>query len=270
MRALGFLGVSVGLLTIAVAGVLAQAPASPTFEVASVKANTSGELGIMIDVQPGARFTAKNSPLLLLIHTAYRVQNDQIVGGPSWLTSDRFDIDAKGDDQSPSNQLPAMLQALLADRFKLQVHHDTKELPVFAAVLARDDGRLGPQLRPTECPDLEIDLKQPRPCSNLSTGFTQLAVRGMSLAQFLGYLAPYVNRVVIDRTGLTGRYDVHLEWTPVQPPSPSSGAPDTAPIDPNRPTMFTAIQEQLGLKLEPTRAPVDVLVIDRVEHPTEN
>ena len=270
-RALGFLGVSAIILPATVAVVLAQTPAGPTFEVVSVKPHTSDDQRDMMTVQPGGRFTVRNEPLRLLIRTAYQLQDDQVVGGPSWLTSDRFDIDAKAaDDRAFLSQLAPMLQALLADRFKLMVHHDTKELPVFAAVLARSDGRLGPQLRPTECPDLESDIKQLRPCVNMSFGVGRLTARGAPLKPFLEYLAPSVSRVIIDRTGLTGRYDANLEWTPAQPASPSSGIPNTTPTDPNRPTIFTAIQEQLGLKLEPARAPVDVLVIDHVEHPTEN
>lgn len=267
LRALCFLGVSVIILPAGAAIVLAQTPASPTFEVASVKPHTSDDRRDIMTVQPGGRFTVRNEPLRLLIRTAYQLQDDQIVGGPSWLTSDRFDIDAKAaDDRAFLSQLAPMLQALLADRFRLIVHHDTKELPVFAAVLVRSDRQLGPQLRSTECPDLESDVKQLRPCANLSSGVGRLTARGAPLKSFFEYLAPSVNRVIIDRTGLNGRYDVTLEWTPAQPLSSLPGVP--APIDPNRPTIFTAIQEQLGLKLEPTRAPVDVLVIDRVEQPT--
>ena len=278
LRALWFLGVCTVALTTAVVTTLAQASGSPTFEVVSIKPLTSNDQRTMMTVQPGGRFTMRNEPLHLLIRTAYQLQDDQIVGGPSWLNSDRFDIDAKAaDDEAFLRRLGPMLQALLADRFDLMVHHDTKELPVFAVVLARTDGRLGPQLRPTECPDLEVDVKQLRPCVNLSPGLGRFTARGTPMKTFLEWLAPFVNRVVIDRSGLNGRYDINLEWTPDNLPQRAPGTPADQPlrlngitIDPNGPTIFTAIQEQLGLKLESTKGSVDVLVIDHVEHPTEN
>jgi uncharacterized protein (TIGR03435 family) len=275
--ALWFLGISTVVLTTSVAVPVAQTP-GPTFEVASVKPHTSDDQRSIMTVQPGGRFTMRNEPLRLLIRTAYQLQDDQIVGGPAWLSSDRFDIDAKApDEEAFLNRLAAMLQALLADRFGLRVHHDSKELPVFVVVLARSDGRPGPQLRPTECPDLEIDLKQLKPCTNLSPGLGRFTARGTPMKPFLDYLAPFVNRVIVDRSGLNGRYDITLEWTPDNLPQRAPGTAADQPlrlngvaIDPNGPTIFTAMQEQLGLKLQSTRGSVDVLVIDHVEQPTED
>jgi len=259
---------AVVLGSVLVARVASQAinPVAPaTFDVASVKPHTSGESMTMV-AQPGGRLVATNVPLRFVIRTAYQIQDDQISGEPAWVNSERFDIVAKSNAADPLQRLVPMLQSLLADRFKLVVHRDTKELPVFALSLARRDGALGPKLRPTMCPDVDVDLARPQPCTNVSTGRGELRLRGAPFGQFLPYLAPYVNRVIVDRTGLTARYDIDLNWTPDR--LPQAVAPDAPLADPNAVSIFTAIQEQLGLKLEPARAPIEVLVIDRVERPT--
>ncbi len=251
------------------ARISAQALAPPAFEVASVKPHTSDDQAVVMAAQPGGRFTARNVPLRLLIRTAYRIQDDQLSGGPSWVNTDRFDISAKADEAVPPVQIAAMLQTLIVERFSLMVHHETKELPIYALVLARGDGAFGAAFRPTECPSIETDFNQPnRPCATISTGVGRLNLRGAPLSQFLQFLAPAVNRVLVDRTGLTGRFDLDLEWTPA--PSAAPVGQDAAPVDPNGTSIFTAVQEQLGLKLESTKAAVDVIVIDRVEHPTED
>jgi uncharacterized protein (TIGR03435 family) len=239
--------------------------AQPTFDVASVKPHLSGESQSMV-AQPGGRFVATNVPLRLLIRTAYQLQDDQISGEPEWVNAERFDIVAKSDAPEALPRLVSMLQSLLAERFKLVVHREMKELPVFALSVAKRDSTLGPKLRPTTCPDIEVDLGRPQPCTNVSTGRGELRLRGMPFGQFLPFLAPYVNRVIVDRTGLSARYDIDLNWTPDR--LPQAAPPDAATADPNAVSIFTAIQEQLGLKLEPARAPVEVLVIDRVQRPT--
>jgi uncharacterized protein (TIGR03435 family) len=279
-----FLLATAGIVAVgAVNALRAQAPAAdtkpPAFEVASVKPHRSDDQRVMMVAQPGGRFTAMNIPLRFLIRTAYRLQDDQIAGGPTWLTSDRFDIIAKTEDGASPTQLPSMLQALLADRFKLAVHHEAKELPIYALVLARSDGTLGSQLRRNDCELADSapaapDATQPRRCGSISNGFGRLTIRAMPMAQILQFLSPAVNRVVLDRTGLTGNFDLDLQWTPDLPQGPSGGRPPGEPpllngqiVDPNGPSIFTALQEQLGLKLESTKGPVDVLVIDHVEQP---
>jgi bla regulator protein blaR1 len=249
---------------------VATAPPA-TFEVASVKLHTSDDQRVMMVAQPGGRFVAANVPLRLVIRTAFQLQDDQIVGGPAWLATDRFDIEARalGMPGAPSAQLLTMLQSLLADRFKLTTHHETRELPIFALERARRDGSLGAGLRPTTCPDLAVDLSQPQPCAKISNGFGSLSVRGMPFEQFTPYLAPYLNRVVVDHTGLDGRYDIDLTWAPEQQGAALS-PPDSRATDVNKPSIFTAVQEQLGLKLDSARGMVDVLVIDTLEHPTPN
>jgi uncharacterized protein (TIGR03435 family) len=280
---------------------LPQAPEAPadnaTFEVASVKANKSGDNRIGIGFAPGGRFRATNVPLRELISAAYGTPQPlaafQITGGPKWMDSDRFDIVAKapGDPQPGPNGPPAamfaMLRNLLAERFQLRVHRETKEVPIYSLVLARADGKLGPQLRPTatDCAALMAAARgrgapppPPAPGERVPCGMRMfpgnLSGGSSSMAQLTNVLARFVNRTVVDKTGLTGNYDLVLHWTPDQMPQGRGDAPPGAPalpaIDPNGPSIFTAVQEQLGLKLDSARGPVDVLVIDRVEHPTED
>jgi uncharacterized protein (TIGR03435 family) len=241
------------------------------FEVASVKLHTSDDPRMFMVAQPNGRFVAANIPLRLLIRTAYQLQDDQVIGGPDWLATDRFDIDARAPETAipPYPHLQDMLQMLLADRFKLTTHNDKRELPVFALERSRRDGSFGPGLRSTACPDLAIDLSRPQPCVNIQTGVGSLTVRGMPFSQFTPYLSPYVNRVIVDRTGLDGRYDIELKWTP-ESPAQGRGANEPPAPDPNAVSIFTALQEQLGLRLDSTRETVDVLVIDTLERPTPN
>ena len=282
--------------------------APPAFEVASIKPNNSGDGRVMLGNQPG-RFTATNVTLRMLIRNAYQMQDFQISGGPGWLNSDHFDIVAKIDPavqeqinaarggigpaaipgQGP-NPLQLMIRTLLADRFKLVVHNETKEQTVYALVLARSDGKLGPDLKKSEvdCAALMANARargsappalQPgeRPPCSIRIGPGNLSASGGSLAQFAQSLGMFVGRVVVDKTGLTGVYDIDLTWTPDQMPQRAAGTPGDQPIrvngvdiDPNGPSIFTAVQEQLGLKLDSQKGPVEMLVIDRAEKPVEN
>jgi uncharacterized protein (TIGR03435 family) len=267
-------------------GLHAQAPAAggPTFEVASIKANHSGDGRIGLGMQPGGRYTAQK-PLRLIIQNAYRVQGFQVVNAPDWTQSERYDISAKADGTPTQEQVQQMVQALLADRFKLQVHRETKEMPIYALVMAREDGRLGPKLKVStaECGNAGRGRggvqPPPAPGQPLQCGMRlgpgNLLGGGMTMTNLATSIANSVNRVVVDRTGLTGNYDFELIWTPELPqgggPGGGLGPPGGGPnIDPNGPSLFTAVQEQLGLKLDSTRGPVETLVIDRVERPTEN
>lgn len=267
----------------------AQQPAAgATFEVASVKANRSGDNRVMLGLQPGGRFSAQNVPLRLLIQNAYRVQGFQIVNAPDWAGSERFDISAKAEGDPSQEQVQQMVRALLADRFKLQVHRENKEMPIYALVLAREDGKLGPKLKPAaaDCEALRGRGRgaaplpapgSPMQCG-MRIGFGNMVGGGMGLGQVATSLSNNLNRVVVDRTGLTGNYDFDLTWTPELPAGGGPGGPGggfgppggAPPVDPNGPSLFTAIQEQLGLKLDSTRGPVETLVIDRLERPTEN
>jgi uncharacterized protein (TIGR03435 family) len=265
----------------AVSALRAQAPAGetrpPAFEVASVKPNKSGDQHITVHVQPGGRFNATNITLRLLIRNAYRVQDFQISGGPNWLNSEHFDILAKAEGNPSPDEFSAMMRALLADRFKLVVHTETRELPVYALVLARNDGGLGPQLHPTDCAASgntprpgPPNPNEPQACGTIRTFLGHLTFRGVPMAQILPGLSDATGRTVVNRTELTGSFDLDLHWTPDQIPQGPTGAPEPSPTDASGPSIFTAVQEQLGLKLESTKGPVDVLVIDHVEQPSED
>jgi uncharacterized protein (TIGR03435 family) len=274
---------------------------SPSFEVASVKHNTSGLPGVRLMFQPGGRLVAENVTLQFLIAAAYGdprpLADFQIVGGPKWINSDRFNVIAKAEgDPQPSNDGPptvmfAMLRTLLADRFKVKVHDETREMPIYTLIKTRNDGKLGEHLKPsaTDCAALMRTAGRDRPVTppspterppcGIRVGFGNLSGGGMSATQLAGALSrmPGVNRVVTDRTGLDGAYDVDLQWTPDQLPQRAAGSPPDGPIrvngadiDPNGPSIFTAIQEQLGLKLESTKGPVHVIVIDAVDQPTDD
>ena len=299
-----------------VPGLWAQAPESPpAFEAASIKPNKTGDGRVFIGFQPGGRFNATGITLRMLIAIAYGtpqpLPNAQIFGGPGWIGSDRFDIVAKAEGDvapGPNGPLPLMLRTLLADRFRLAVHNETRELPIYALVLARSDGKLGPQLHPAAVDCAVIAASRGRggvpppggagapgdrgagraggpggpgfgpsgrPVCGMMVGPANIAAGGQSVAQFAALLSGRVQRLVVDRTGLTGNFDIDLTWTPDQiPQGPPGGlppgAPPLPPIDPNGPSIFTAVQEQLGLKLESTKGPVGVLVIDRAEQPTED
>jgi uncharacterized protein (TIGR03435 family) len=273
--------------------IAAQSPApatdGPRFEVASVKPNTSGDQRVMVNMQPGGRYTATNVPLRFLIQNAYRLQPFQLVGGPDWIGTERFDISAKAEGEfppptpgGPPSPAQLMMRALLEERFHLTVHQETREMPIYALTVARADGKLGTQLRlsTVDCAALGAARRGgpppsppppgERPRCGIRMAPGQVAGGGFPLSQLANTLSQSLQRVVVDRTGLAGNFDFDLTWTPDQMPSgpPPPGAPPLPAIDPNGASIFTAVQEQLGLKLESTRGPVDVLVIDRVERPT--
>jgi uncharacterized protein (TIGR03435 family) len=234
------------------------------FEAASVKPSQPGETSVRMMALPGGRLSVSNTPLRLLIRNAYNVLDLQIVNGPDWLNTERFDIDATSTGNPTQPQIQAMFRRLLSDRFKLTVHTETRELPIYVLVMARSDRRPGPRLRPAEpCARTPADgpPQQPPPPGSVPCGFTvgagRGAARGVTMSAFASSLSSQVGRVVQDRTGLAGNFDLEFEYTPV---STSTTAADGASI-------FTALSEQLGLKLEPQRGPVEVLVIDRVERP---
>jgi uncharacterized protein (TIGR03435 family) len=277
-----------------------QAPAPPAarpaFEVASVKPNRNGDGRVALAFQPGGRVTASNVGLRDLIRLAYQVQPFQIVGGPSWMDSERFDVAAKAPGDvpltpiapgGPPGTLQLMMQSLLAERFNLVAKSETREMPIYNLVLARADGKPGDKLQraSVDCatlgprrggpPPAPPDPSQ-RPMCGMRIGPGLLSAGGMTLLQFANAISPMLQRIVVDKTGLTGAFDFDLQWTPDAPQgglaAGPAGAPPGAnappPFDPNGPTLSTALQEQLGLKLESARGAVPVLVIDAVEMPT--
>jgi uncharacterized protein (TIGR03435 family) len=260
----------------------AQIPV-PAFDVTSVKPNKSVDAPSRLGFQPGG-FTATNETLRRVIGEAYGplqpLPGFQILGGPDWMDTDRFDIVAKVEGTPSPVARQAMLRTLLTDRFKLTVHGETRALPIYWLVMARNDGTLGPQLRRSDVDCAALDaarrrgeppapaLPGPVPACALRFGVGQLTAKGMTMAQLAGMaLSRFVNRVVVDRTGLSGGFDWTLEWTPDQAPSGRAAAVESQTNDPNHPSLFTAVQEQLGLKLTSEKGPVQVLVIDAVERP---
>jgi uncharacterized protein (TIGR03435 family) len=233
------------------------------FDVASVRPNNSGIRGSGFNPQ-GSRFTATNVSLFLLIEWAYEMQDFRISGGPAWMKSDRFDIAAESEGTPSIAQLRSMLQPLLADRFHLQVHRQTKELPVYELSVAKG----GSKLKEGRCGGTPSPAN---PCGGTS-GSTRgtLIGRAVSLQTMAKDLSGVLSRVVLDKTMLRGEFDFDLTWTPDETFPRGPGDPDAPAADPNGPSIFTALQEQLGLTLKPAKGLVDVLVIDRAELPDEN
>jgi uncharacterized protein (TIGR03435 family) len=225
--------------------------ASPLkFEVASVKPNKSGDRDASMNPSPGG-FYATNTTLKFLITWAYDVGDHQISAGPNWINTERYDIVAKGQiDRPNSAQYRQMLQTLLADRFQLRLRRETKELPVYALVV----GKNGSKLR-------EADGV------GMTTGRGRITARRISMERFAAHLGNRLGRTVLDRTGLQGNFAFELEWTP-DPGQPLG--PNPTPLESSGPSIFTALQDQLGLKLEPQKGSVEMLVIDHVEKPSEN
>lgn len=236
----------------------------PSFDVASIRKNVSvGQLSSM-NGEPGGRMLVTNHSLLNIIRQVHRLQRYQIVGGPEWVDRDRWDIVAKAAGDAPFDQLLGMMETLLADRFKLLTHRETRELPVYALVLARADGRLGPQVKPStvDCETIAAAVKSgaappppsfggPRCGININNNVLRMSAKQMTdLARNLSIMT---DRFVVDRTGLNGAFDLELRWN-----------------DADGPSLATAVQEQLGLKLEAQRAGVDVLVIDSAQRPADD
>lgn len=258
-----------------------QAPAAEQFEVASIKANTSGDGKQLIQMLPGGRFVATNVTLQQLIRNAYQLQEFQVTGGPAWIGRDRFDVVAKAD--GGSSRAPLMLRALLVERFGLATHIDAKEMSIYALVLAKSDGSLGPQLKRSgsDCEESDAGGRgrsgdAPAPgnrstCAMRAMPGTILA-GGATLTELADGLSTVLDRVVQNRTGLPDQFAFTLRWTPDQIPpgyDRKARAMGLPPIDPEGPSLFTAVREQLGLKLDSQKGPVDILVVDRAERPKE-
>jgi uncharacterized protein (TIGR03435 family) len=239
------------------------ADASPTFEVATIKPSNPDRPGKAFTVR-GRQFATVNTTLGDIITFAYGIHAKQITGGPAWLETEKYDLSAQPDGEGQPNerQWKIMLQKLLAERFKLAFHRDKKELAVYAITV----GKNGPKLTRSE--------GNPNGLPGLFfRGLGNLPVTNATMADFAGVMQGAVlDRPVVDQTGLTGRWDFVLKWTPdefqfgglgVRVPPPTN-APDAPP------DLFTAVQEQLGLKLDSTKAQAEVFVVDRVEKPSEN
>jgi uncharacterized protein (TIGR03435 family) len=266
-------------------GGLSAQPAPLTFEVASIKPAApagGGPVPMGVQLMPGGGLRASNVTLRLLLTLAYDVRDFQISGGPPWLNTQLYDIQARSgsvpdtpaepdamrnltDEQRKTfqEQMRQRLRALLADRFQLVVHRETKDQLVYTLQVAKG----GPKFQ---------EAKSAGPnAGRMRMGRGELTGEATGMDFIAQVLSNQVRRPVLDKTGLTGKYDIHLTWTPDGPqgflggPVPAGVEPPPPP-DPNGPTIFTALQEQLGLKLESDKGPVEQIVIDRVEKASEN
>jgi uncharacterized protein (TIGR03435 family) len=269
-----------------------SAPDREGFEVASVKRNLSRDAERDVEVSAGGRFTARYASLRDLVQLAYPLQSgrlrdeSQLVAPRiAWFSSEHFDVIAKANGLPPgfdTNNIPAgavtttemsavdrvraMLRRVLSERFALSAHNEIRETPVYALVFSRGDRKLGPRLRPVDvdCVGLRFEQPQaPAPVRDRAAcgGFRGLGpgrytAHGVSMTMIANQISGETDRVVIDQTGLGGLFDLDLEWTPQEV------------VDSFGPSLFTALQEQLGLKLESATAPLDVLVIDAASMPT--
>ena len=234
------------------------AQTAPKFEVASIKPSDPATRGFRIQTAPGGRYIASGVTLKFLIQQAYGMREFQVLGGPGWADSLRFDINAKADEETAEQQnvFSQRMQALLADRFQLKFTREKREMPIYHLVVAK----AGPKMKESTV------AEEGR---NMRTGRDRMFMQGITMSMFAVQLSQNLGRVVIDKTELAKIYDFSVQWTPdsSQPLGPKDG--EAAPAA-DGPTLFTALQEQLGLKLESAKGPVEVLIIERVEKPTEN
>jgi uncharacterized protein (TIGR03435 family) len=264
----------------------AQSTPPPSFEVASIRVNrdVSDRPTLMRAIlQPGGRVSMRNQSLRDVILAAYGVNDRELIGGPGWVGSTGFDLDARGAADMTADTARAMLRTLLADRFSLAVHREQRDLPIYVLTMATGNGQPGPQLRPAaaQCaaPTRPKDMPpgpapskvppQPAPLGAAGTPPRcpslfrpgHFSGRAVSMDRLAGELADLGDRPVMNRTGMKGEFDLDLTYAPEL-----TAAPEAAAL----PGLATALQDQLGLKLEAGRGPVQVLVIDRALMPTEN
>jgi uncharacterized protein (TIGR03435 family) len=243
------------------------AAARPQFEVASVKRNNSGSQSARLAGTVG-RYSATNVPLKELIRFAYGVQDFQIIGAPAWIDSERYDIEGKTEaDLSHDEPVRPLLQALIEERFKAVTHGETRDLPVYFLTIAKG----GSKLKTSQCVRREPNKPDPPNVSRSAFcgyfGFGGGSLEGSPRMQTVtDALSGILRRKVFDRTGLAGFFDINLKWTP----DLNTPGNNPVPTPDSGPSIFTAIEEQLGLKLESGKAPIDVLVIDQIDHASDN
>ena len=249
----------------------------PRFDVASIKPNKNTSDRQLSRIDPGGAFRATRTSLRVLILMAYEIEAAQLVGGPSWIQTEHFDIVARATGEltrgGAQPTLPGALQTLIKDRFRLVAHTEVREVPAYALTVMRE-GRLGPNLSPSpiNCAAIPIRERSPGDCRVSAPGAPgrYFAASG-SIRGLVASLRAPAGRPVIDQTGLQGNFRIELNWASLPPASLAllAATPADEPL-PSRegPSIFTAVEEQLGLKLEPAHSSVEFLVIDSVERPT--
>jgi uncharacterized protein (TIGR03435 family) len=231
-----------------------------SFEAASIKLNNSGQRSQGISTYP-ARIKVVNATLKLCIQMAWNVKDFQVSGGTGWMDSEHYDIDAVAAEPFKKDEYRGMLKTLLAERFGLVVHSEMQDKQGYALVVAKNGSKLRP---PVEDPSVMF--------SRTASGDTILKAPNVTMVQLASALSPQLSAIVVDKTGIEGRFDASFQWTPDQPMRLKSGEPAPAP-PPDAipgPSIFTAIQERLGLRLESRKVPTEVIVIDRAQRPSEN
>jgi uncharacterized protein (TIGR03435 family) len=247
------------IAVMAAAVLLAQVRAPTEFEVASVRPNKADDHIVTINAGPGGRFTARGYTLVLLMQRAYGVMDWNVSGGPGWIRTDRYDVTAKANVSGnlTEEQLRPMLQALLAERFKLRLHQGSKEMAGYALVLGKGGPRVKASADGEEHPD------------TFRMNATGLSGQGISMENLAQYVAGKLGLVAVDKTGLKGVYDFKVDW-PEETDRSTGGLPGLDPRDALRLAVFAALQEQLGLKLAAQKITVQMLVIDSAEKASEN
>ena len=235
--------------------VLGQGQSTPEFEVVSVRPHPVGPIFMSSNMIRGSTYRGVAITLMDIVTDAYGLQRNQVSGGPAWITSDRFDVEAKagGDAELPLERARPMLQSMLAERFKLKVRREMREVPAYDLVT----GKNGPKFKPSPQPDSQA----PGFLTRFDTSGVHVVAAKGSMGRLAVQLALNSGRPVADKTGLTGEYEFQLDFAPDNSP---------AAVDGSAPTLFTAIEDQLGLKLQPSRMTQEMLVIESAEKPSAN
>jgi uncharacterized protein (TIGR03435 family) len=239
----------------------------PRFDVASVKPHRTDDDVMFAHWYGEGRFTATGS-LRMLIRLAYGLQDSQLAGGPAWADADLYDIMATANGSATPARMRLMLREVLSDRFALRLGIEMRERPLYALSRVKSDSALGPQLKLAV--DCNAVLGAAPPSCGILFSLGNLVARGMTMPALADHLSMWVDRIVIDRTGLQGQFDLSLKWLPDRVPETGSSSTSNLAIDPNAPSIYTAVQEQLGLRLEALQGLADVFVIERAGRPTVN
>jgi uncharacterized protein (TIGR03435 family) len=269
------------------------------FDVVSIKPNSSGDTRRVIGFPPGGKFSTTNVPLRQIIVLAYGDQstggpppNLEITGLPGWALTDGYDVQAQPEAGflGTAQQTQEMLRSMLEERFKLKIRRETKDTPIYALVVGKDGvkmklsadqtpfgppptGAVPPTAPPPSAPPAPggpaMTATGPIPRGRIMMGLGQLRAGAQTMATLAGLLTGQAGRKVVDKTGVTGLYDIDLKWTPDASPN-GAPLPPSSEIDPTGPGLFTAIQEQLGLRLVPDTGKVDTFVVESVQRPSEN